>query len=155
VVKGDPKKGGAFTIALVETNVQHDQHTAVSNSEWAVMGERALELDEWSGKLRGGLVEKWEIPDKNSFILHVKNGVKMHDRAPWTGRECDAADTAWNLDRIAGNTAEAEGLPVGNFQRRTTLEGMSKVEAIDKHTVKISMSSPNSALLNGITEIRN
>ncbi|RLT41035.1 MAG: hypothetical protein DWI58_09565, partial [Chloroflexi bacterium] len=155
VVKGTPKKGGTFTQQLTETNVQHDQHTAVSNSEWMIIGQRALELDEWTGKLRPNLIESWEIPDKNTFVLKVRKGIKMHNRAPWNGREFDAADIAWNLNRIAGNTADAEKLPQGSFQRRTTLEGMGKVEAIDKSTVKVTMAKPNSAFLNGITEIRN
>jgi ABC-type transport system substrate-binding protein len=155
VVKGTPKKGGTWTSPVVETYVQHDQHTAVSNSEWAIMGERAIELDEWTGKLRGNLVEAWEIPDKTTYILKLRKGVKIHPRAPWNGREFDAEDLAWNLNRIAGNTAQAEGLPVGNFQRRTTMEGASKFEAVDKHTVKVTMSKPSSAFLNGVTEIRN
>ncbi|MGE3856221.1 MAG: ABC transporter substrate-binding protein [Dehalococcoidia bacterium] len=155
VVKGTPKKGGTFTMQMVETHVQHDQHTAVSNSEWMVIGQRALELDEWTGKLRPHMVESWEVPDKNTVVLKVRKGIKMHNRAPWNGRDWDANDLAWNLNRIAGNTAEAEKLPKGNFQRRTTLEGMSKVEAVDANTVKITMGKPNSGLLAGITEIRN
>ncbi len=155
VVKGTPKKGGTFTMPVTETYVQHDAHTAVSNSEWSVIGERALELDEFSGKLRGNLVEAWEQPDKNTYIFKVRKGVKMHNRAPWNGREFDAADLAWNLNRIAGNTADAEKLPKANFQRSTTLEGMGKLEVVDKNTLKVSMSKTNSALLNGITEIRN
>ena len=154
VVKGTPKKGGTFTSPLIETNSQHDQHTSLSNTEWTIMGERALELDEWTGELRGNIVETWEIPDKNTFILKVKKGVKMHNRAPWNGREFDAIDVAWNLNRLVGNTAEAEGLPKGAFQRATFLEGMSKAEAPDKYTVKVTMTKPNSAFLNGITEIR-
>ena len=155
VVKGTPKKGGTFTQQLTETNVQHDQHTAVSNSEWMIIGQRALELDEWTGKLRPNLIESWEIPDKNTFVLKVRKGIKMHNRAPWNGRDWDAADLAWNLNRIAGNTAAAEKLPKGNFQRSTTLEGMSKVEAVDANTVKVTMAKPSSGFLNGITEIRN
>ncbi|MGE3857232.1 MAG: ABC transporter substrate-binding protein [Dehalococcoidia bacterium] len=155
VVKGTPKKGGTWTSPVLETYVTHDQHTAVSNSEWQIMGERAIEREEWTGKLRPNLVESWEIPDKSTFVLKVRKGVKMHPRAPWNGREFDAADVAWNLNRIAGNTAEAEKQPKGKFQRRTTMEGMSKVEAVDKNTVKITMSKPNSALIAGISEIRN
>ncbi|MEI7925202.1 MAG: ABC transporter substrate-binding protein, partial [Chloroflexota bacterium] len=132
-----------------------DQHTAVSSSEWMVLGERALELDEFTGKLRGNLVEAWEQPDKNTYILKVRKGVKLHNKAPWNGREFDASDLAWNLNRIAGNTADAEKLPKGNFQRATTLEGAGKFEVVDKSTVKVTMSKVNSAFLNGITEIRN
>ncbi len=155
VAKGTPKKGGTFTISATETYVQHDQHTAVSSSEWMVLGERALELDEFSGKLRGNLVESWEQPDKNTYLLKVRKGVKLHNKAPWNGREFDAADLAWNLNRIAGNTAEAEKLPKGNFQRATTMEGAGKFEAVDKSTVKVTMAKVNSAFLNGVTEIRN
>ena len=155
VVKGTPKRGGTFTQQLPETNVQRDQHTAVSNSEWMIMGQRALELDEWTGKLRPSLIESWEVPDKNTFVLKVRKGIKMQNRAPWNGRDWDASDLAWNLNRIAGNTAKEENLPAGNFQRATSLEGMSKVEAVDATTVKVTMARPNSGFLNGITEIRN
>src|SRR5690606_2574887 len=95
VVKGTPKQGGTFTMPLTETYVQHDAHAAVCNSEWPVMGERALELDEFTGKLRGNLVEAWENPDKNTYILKVRKGVKVHNRAPWNGREWNAEDLAW------------------------------------------------------------
>jgi ABC-type transport system substrate-binding protein len=154
-VQGTPKRGGTWTAPVTEVYVQHDQHTAVSNSEWQIIGERAIEREEWTGKLRPNLVESWESPDKNTHILKVRQGVKMHQRAPWNGREFDAEDIAWNLNRIGGNTAQAEGLPVGNFQRRTTMEGATKFEAVDKHTVRVTMGRPNSAFLEGITEIRN
>src|SRR5690606_3145844 len=137
---------------VVETYVQHDAHTAVSNSEWSVMGERALELDEFTGQLRGNLVESWENPDKNTYIFKVRKGVHIHNREPWNGREWNAEDLAWNLNRIAGNTAEAEGLPIGNFQRRTTLEGMGNLEVVDSHTLRVNMDKTNSAFLNGVTE---
>jgi len=154
VVKGNPKKGGTFISPLIETNTQHDQHTALSNTEWTIMGERALEMEEFTGKLRGNIVETWEVPDPNTFILHVKKGVKMHNRAPWNGREFDAADVAWNLTRLAGLTADAEGLPKASFQRASFMAGISKAEAPDKYTVKVTMAKPSSAFLNGITEIR-
>ena len=154
VVKGTPKKGGTFTSALIETNAQHDQHIALSNTEWTIMGEKALEMDVWTGELNGNVVEKWEVPDANTFILKVKKGIKMHNRAPWNGREFDAADVAWNLTRLAGLTAEAEGIPKAQFQRASFMAGIAKAETTDKHTVKVTMSTPNSAFLNGIAEIR-
>lgn len=155
VVEGAPTHGGTFTYADDEIYVQHDQHTAVSNSEWAVMGERAMELDEWTGELRANIVESWEIPDETHFILHVRPGVKIHNRPPWDGREFDAEDLEFNLNRIAGNTAEAEGLAVGNFQRATTMEGMESLEVVDSHTLRVNMAQPSSTFLNGVTEIRN
>ncbi len=154
-VKGAPKKGGTWTSPVTDTYVTHDQHTAVSNSEWQIIGERAMERDEWTGELRPNLVEAWEIPDKDTYILKVRKGVKMHPRAPWNGREFDAEDLAWNLNRIAGNTGDAENIPRTRFQRRSTMDGTKSFEVVDKYTVKITMEKPNSAFLEGITEIRN
>mgnify|MGYP003337116061 FL=1 len=60
-----------------------------------------------------------------------------------------------NIDRIAGNTAAAEGLQKSAFQRANTFEGMSKIEVVDKSTVRITMASPSSAWLKGFLEWRN
>ena len=154
-VKGTPKKGGAWTLASNEVYTTHDPHTAVSVSEYSVMGERAWEMDEWTGKLRPNLVESWEIVDPTHYTLKLRKGINMHDRPPVNGREFDAEDLAFNLMRIGGKYAEKEGIALGRFQRATTLIGMDKVEAVDKYTAKVTMSQPVSTWFNGVTEVRN
>ena len=155
VVKGTPKKGGVWTTAGTETYTQHDPHTAVTSSEFTVIGERGWEVDEWTGKLRGNLVESWEITDPTHYVLKLRKGINMHNVAPVNGREFDAEDLAFNLMRIAGKFAAKENIVPTAFQRATGLSGMDKVEAVDKYTARVTMSEPVSTWFNGVTEVRN
>jgi len=155
VVKGNPKPGGTFTTSTTATFAQHDMHTALAGTIWHVTGERALELDEWSGEVRANVVEKWETASPTQLILKVRPGVKTHNRAPMNGRDFDAEDLAWNLTRIAGQTADKEKIPLTAFQRASTLAGMDRAEAVDKSTVRITMKEPTSTFFKGLTEIRN
>ena len=154
VVKGAPKPGGTLIQAATETFTQHDAHTAVSNSEWTIIGERGLEMDEWSGKIRPNIIESWEVTDPTHLVLKVRKGIKIENKPPWNGREFNAEDAVFNLIRTAGLTAKAENLPEANFQRASTLVGMTKAEATDANTVRVTMSAPTSTFFNGMTEIR-
>ena len=155
VVTGTPKDGGTLTETAASTSPQNDMHTALNRSIWHYISERALLPDPWTGEVTAGVVESWEVPDTTTIVMHVRPGVYLHDVAPWNGREFDAEDLAFNINRIAGNTAEAEGLSATAFQRKTTLSGMEKVEAVDKYTVKVTMAKPSSAYLKGFLEWRN
>ncbi len=156
IVKGTPKDGGTWTIPVYSTSPQHDMHTALNASIWHDISEQAMIPDPFTGDVQANVVEKWEIPDNTHFIFHVRKGVKLHDVAPWSGREFDAEDLAFNINRIAGNTAESEApLTKAAFQRADTLAGMSKVEAVDKYTVRVTMAKPSSAYLKGFLEWRN
>ena len=132
-------------------------HTALASSVWHVISERALELDEWTAEVRANIIDQWEITDPEGLelTLHVRPNVQIQDKPPWNGRMFDAEDLAFNLNRIAGNTAEEEGIPITSFQRRSTLAGMDHAEAIDDLTVKVVMAKPASAFFQGLTEIRN
>ncbi|MEI6137529.1 MAG: ABC transporter substrate-binding protein, partial [Chloroflexota bacterium] len=155
VVKGAPKDGGTWVEAVSLTSPQQDMHTALAQSIWHYISEQALKPDPWTGELTANIVEKWETPDSTTVVLHVRKGVFLHDRAPWNGREFDAEDLAFNINRIAGNTAADEGLQKSAFQRADTLGGMSKVEVTDKYTVKVTLARPSSAYLMGFLEWRN
>jgi len=155
VVKGTPKNGGTWTEAVTETSPQQDMHTALAQSIWHGLSERALNPDPWTGEPRPNIVESWELPDSTHFVLRVRRGVKLHDKPPWSGREFDAEDLAFNINRIVGNTAAAEGLQKSAFQRADSLAGMEKVDAVDKYTVRVTMARPSSAFLLGFLEWRN
>jgi len=155
VVKGTPKDGGTWTLPIADTSLQQDMHTALNQSIWHDLSERALEPDPWTNEVTAGIVEKWEIPDNTHFVLHVRKGVNLHNKPPWNGREFDAEDLAFNINRIAGNTAAAEGLPKTAFQRLDTLAGMQTVEVVDKYTVKVTMAKPSASWLAGFLEWRN
>ncbi|MSQ31224.1 MAG: ABC transporter substrate-binding protein [Dehalococcoidia bacterium] len=155
MVKGAPKMGGTWVNAVTLTSPQHDMHTALAASIWHGIGERAIQPDPWTNELRANLVEKWEIPDNTHYVLHMKKGVKLHNKPPWNGRDFDGEDLAFNINRIAGNYADAEKLPKSAFQRADTLSGMDKVEVVDKYTVRVTTAKPSSAWIKGFLEWRN
>ena len=155
VVKGAPKNGGTWTESVAETSPQQDMNTATNQSIWQQISERALAMDPWEGTVQPNIVEKWESPDSTHFILHVRKGVKIHNKPPWNGREFDAEDLAYNMNRMVGNTAQAEGLPKGAFPRADSLPGLRTAEAVDKYTVRVTLDKPSFAFLTGLAEYRN
>lgn len=155
-VEGAPTQGGSFITGWTATGSQHDMHTALGLTVWHGISERAFELDSWTAELKGEAVESWEVADDQGLelIMHVRPGLVMHDKEPWNGREFNAEDLAFNLERNAGLYAEAEGIPRTSFQRRSMVEGLQSAEAVDERTVRIQMARPNGALFNGMAEIR-
>lgn len=152
---GGPTRGGEYVVPATTTYTQHDPHTALGPNVWHVIGERAFEQHATTGELLPNLVESYEIEDDGlTFLLHVRPNVAMHDIAPVNGRNFDAEDLAWNLNRAYGNTAEAEDIPLASFQRRSLMGGMDTVEAVDDRTVRVTMERRNSSFLNGLAENR-
>lgn len=156
VAQGKPRLGGVYTQATGFTYQQHDSHTAGATNVWHVIGERALEPDPITAKVLPHVVASWEIADPSGLqlTLKVRPGIKMHNVAPWSGRDFTAADVAWNLVRLGGLTADQEKLPLSNFQRASMVANITKAEAVDAQTVKVTLSRPNSAFFNGLTENR-
>lgn len=154
---GAPVRGGVLIHGEVADLTQHDMHTALGGTIWHHISERAFELDHATGELEGRLVDEWEVVDDTAteFVLHVREGVYLHDKEPWNGREFNAEDLAFNLERIAGFTADAEGIPITSFQRRSMLPGLVSAEAIDDYHVNVKLDRPGGSFLNGLAEIRN
>ena len=155
VVNAKIKDGGTFTEAAASGSVEFDAHTTLTASQWRNSGELAIMPDPWTTDLVGKVVESWETPDPTTIILKVRDNVAIHNKPPWNGRLFDAEDLAFNLNRIQGNTADAEGVPKSGFQRASTLEGMKSVEVVDKSHVKVNLSKAVGQWLNGLCEHRN
>jgi ABC-type transport system substrate-binding protein len=157
VAQGKPRKGGTFneTVGAV-TWVEHDSHTQRGASEWHVISEKLLECDFKDAKTLPSVATTWEAADPQglTLVFKLRPGMKMHDVAPWNGRDFDAADVAWNLERIGGLYSERLKIPLSAFQRATMVQNIVKAEAVDKTTVKVTLSSPNSGLFAGISENR-
>ena len=81
-----------------------------------------------------GLAESWDIsPDAQVFTFHLRPGVKFQN----SGNTMTAADMKWSLERaiaIKGNPS-------------FLLDGITRVEAIDDLTVRITKSDPDPAFI--------
>lgn len=85
------------------------------------------------------LAERWEIPDPQTYVFHLRRGVFFHDGRPLTSK-----DVKWTLDSVRDGTVTT--LKSGSF----TL--VDRVEAPDDYTVVVHLKEPDSPLLWSLTD---
>jgi ABC-type transport system substrate-binding protein len=157
VVQGTRREGGVHTIgAGATTQVQFDGHTALASNIHHVIGEKSLEPNPVTMEIKPHVVTSWEVADPSgtTIILKLHPKLFIHNKPPWNGRQFTAEDLAWNLERHRGLYAERLKIPKASFQRASMVENLTKAEAIDPLTVKVTLSAPNSSFFNGLMEIR-
>ena len=79
------------------------------------------------------LAERWEAPDDTTYIFHLRQGVKWHNKPPVNGRELVAEDVKFTFDRFIAEKANAA---------RYLLESVDRVEVVDRYTVKFLLKEP-------------
>lgn len=88
-----------------------------------------------SDGIKPGLATSYEVaPDNLSITLKLREGVMFHH-----GREFEAKDAVYTLERLLD--------PAFNSPWAGQLASISKVEALDKHTMKISLKEPFAPIL--------
>jgi peptide/nickel transport system substrate-binding protein len=79
------------------------------------------------------LVERWETPDDTTYIFHLRQGVKWHNKPPLNGRKLVAEGVKFTYDRFLTEPGNAN---------RFLLEPVDRVEAVDRYTVKFLLKEP-------------
>ncbi|MEI6665445.1 MAG: ABC transporter substrate-binding protein [Chloroflexota bacterium] len=156
VVQGTKRPGGTVTQSTGPTTyVQHDPRTALAASEWHLISDKCVELDAITRAIQPSVLTSWEVADPNglTLTLKVRPGLKIHNVPPWNGRDFDAFDVAWNLERM-GLFPKQESIPVAAFQRASMVANLTKAVAVDPQTVKVTLSTPNSAFFAGLGDPR-
>ena len=94
----------------------------------------------------GKLAESWEQPDDTTIVLHIRRGVKWHDKEPMNGRELVADDVVFNFSRNLGlGEFAADGpSPVISVLGSLPIESIT---ATDSHTVVFKLKQPRLAAL--------
>jgi ABC-type transport system substrate-binding protein len=157
VVQGKPRYGGAWVTTFTASPPQFDSHTARGPNIFHYgVSERVLEPHPDTGAIQPHVATSWEVADPNGLTLILKIHPKLfvHNVPPYNGRQFTATDVAWNLERVGGLYADRLKLPLSSFQRATMVQGITKAEAVDPLTVKVTLAKPNSAFFNGIMENR-
>ena len=75
------------------------------------------------------LCESWERTDPSTYVYHIRKGIHFHDKPPTNGREMDAYDVAFSLNR---NWDSVKSYPHGAHPKEQFVES---IEATDKWTV--------------------
>lgn len=130
-----PTVGGKLVIALAGEPTSLDVHRA--SDLYPVMqfvGGSLLTKDPQSGEYLPYLATEWSVSEDGlTYEFKLRDDVKFHDGTPLT-----AQDYAYTLNRaIAQQPQSTAG---------AALLGLAQAEAVDDHTLKLTMAQPNSTL---------
>jgi peptide/nickel transport system substrate-binding protein len=86
---------------------------------------------------RADLAETWEMPDRLTYVFHLRSGVKFQD-----GRPLTSADVKYTFDSILNGSVTTS--------KRGILRFVKSIDAPDPATVIFRLSEPNSGFLTDI-----
>jgi ABC-type transport system substrate-binding protein len=139
-----PKPGGTLKIAFESDVPGMDPHTSLGVQVQVLIPSlfnTLVTIDE-NFEVVPDLASAWEVKDGGkTYIFHLHKGVKFHD-----GTDCDAAAIKWNFDRLLN--PEEKVLTAPFF---TVVEA---VEAVDAHTLKITLQYPTETFLRALANYR-
>ncbi len=129
-----PKKGGTITVGLNTDVVGLDPHATTADVVSLVLNHVYEPLlahgENWD--LRPCLAERYEMSkNQQEITFYLRKGKLFH-----TGREMVADDVKYSLERF---------LKVS--PRRELLETVSRIEAVDKYTVRVHLKQPDVSIL--------
>src|SRR2546426_9615301 len=79
------------------------------------------------------LAERWEALDDTTYVFHLRQGVKWHNKPPLNGRELVAEDVKFTYDRFLSEPANTN---------RYLLDAVDRLEVVDRYTVKFLLKEP-------------
>ena len=120
--------------------------------EKLAIGNWGVSRDEWDLKsghpfpmsvITGRLAESWEMPDNKTYIFHIRQGVRWHNKPPMNGRLLTAQDVEFTFHRMLGmgDFTEAGPTPFGGA---ALLNGIpfESITATDDATVVMKLKKP-------------
>lgn len=84
--------------------------------------------------LQPSVAERWETPDPQTYIFHIRHGIRFHD-----GRSLTARDVKWTLDTLRYHSLKTP--------KATTYALLDRVETPDDFTLMLHTREPNATLL--------
>jgi peptide/nickel transport system substrate-binding protein len=82
------------------------------------------------------LAERWEYVDDKTLVFSLRKGVKFHNKPPVNGREVNAQDVKYSLERFAAKSGF-----------RSRFDDVDRIEVVDNYTVKIITKNPFAPML--------
>ncbi|MDP9144788.1 MAG: ABC transporter substrate-binding protein, partial [Actinomycetota bacterium] len=86
-----------------------------------------------SFQIEGDLAESWQQVNDTTYVFKLKKGVRFHAKPPVNGRELTAEDVRYTFERILTDKGSVN---VSMYR------AISKVEAVDKYTVRFTLKEP-------------
>ena len=156
---GTKTKGG---INVVQSSMAYDSidpHRTVTSPGVQVLTRAMSKLlyftNPNTGEVAGDIAEKWETPDSQTVNLTIRQGVKWHSKGPGAsnpaaapGRDFTVEDVVYNIERQKAGLL-SDGTKA-TFGRKTYWSSVDKVTVVDKSTVRLSLTKPNAAFVQGL-----
>jgi len=138
---GQPKHGGILRVRGYDP--VHFDHHLTNNAKTSntlsfvhstlVRYKVGPEIAPGTYTVEPHLAERWEEPDDLTYIFHLRQGVKWHNKPPVNGRELVADDIKFTYDRFL--TEKGNG-------NRYLLDSVDRIEVVDRYTVKFFLKEP-------------
>src|SRR5262249_10618309 len=138
---GQPKRGGILRVRGLDPT-HFDPHLTISNRTHTTLSfiysrlvRHKVGADVRPGTfiLEPDLAERWEEVDDTTYVFHLRQGVKWHNKSPVNGRELVAEDVKFTYDRFLTEAANAN---------RYMLDAVDRVEVVDRYTVRFLLKEP-------------
>ena len=160
-----PEYGGTITFA---TGPEPSNTDALIAGQWSArfvggvlekpaLGDWGIDRNEWDFQYlqvpfatRGGIAASWSQPDPLTIILHIREGVNWHNKAPMNGRELTADDVVYDFHRVMGwGGGLTEPSPFAYLLKNVAFESIT---ATDEYTVEFKLKEISLAALAGILD---
>lgn len=152
---GAVKRGGTLTTVANTGAVpgqDFDVHGATANATniqplFAVMHSGLLRLKVGENykytdrTIEGALAAKWEQPDSQTVVFHLRPGAKFHDKPPVNGRDVNATDVKFTFERMFTSP----------FAYANFYSGVASIDASDPQTAVMKLKAPDAALLSHLS----
>ena len=83
--------------------------------------------------IEGDLAESWSQPNPTTYVFKLRRGVRWHPKPPVNGRELTADDVVYSVERF---------LTIKGNPNAHMLRAVSRVEPVDRLTVKFTLQEP-------------
>ena len=138
---GQPKRGGILRVRGYDP-VHFDHHQTINfktNTTLSFVHSTLVrhkvgpDVPPGTFIVEPHLAERWEQPDDTTYIFHLRQGVKWHNKPPVNGRELVADDVKFTYDRFLAEKGNAD---------RHLLEAVDRIEVVDRYSVKFVLKEP-------------
>jgi len=93
------------------------------------------------------LAQRWEIPDQQTYILHLRDGVTFQHLPPVNGRPFVASDVKWSLEFLSTTGPfKTAGVPTSVY--KSDFLGMDAIQTPDDSTVTVHFQQSFAPFLN-------
>jgi peptide/nickel transport system substrate-binding protein len=133
------RRGGALKVQQVADIVSVNPYLSRAAVDRVLMDTLFSGLLAYDAQMNAipDLAESWSVPDDRTYVFRLRKGAAFHN-----GRPVTAEDVKWSIEKI---------YEVGNKgQWANYIPGITRIDAIDAGTVKLTLEKPNAVLLGNL-----